>query len=78
MKPNKYNDRTQRLLKRNEEIRAEFEKLSEKKIHGQKLYTQQAKFAILANQFYLSKATIEDIVFFNDKNSKKSKQSNNQ
>lgn len=73
----KYDNRSKRITERNELIRAEYAKLSDKKLHGQKLYTEDVKFAMLGNQFFLSKATIEDIVFFNDKNSKKAKQSKN-
>ena len=69
----KYENRSNRIKERNDKIRNDYSKLANKKMHGQKIYTQAVMFAMLAKKYYLSLATIEDIVFFNDKNSKRAK-----
>jgi hypothetical protein len=60
---NKKEQRLKRLIARNAAIKAEYEALSRKKYKNTRLYSEDAKFSMLADKFYLSERTIEDIVF---------------
>lgn len=48
---------------RNEQIKKDFTKLTNKKRNGVKLYTQAVILAQLGDKYFLSPKTIEDIVF---------------
>lgn len=57
-------NRKERLEKRDEKITNRFNELSSKKYKNKtKLYTQDAVLDMLAEEFYLSARTIENIVF---------------
>jgi len=60
---NKYDKRRARLQKRNTAVKEEYEKLSEKKFKGIRLFTEEVKITKIADKFFLSEKTIEDIVY---------------
>ncbi len=55
--------RRERLTARNTAIKKAYDLLSAKKYKEVRLYTEDVKLAKLADQFFLSEKTIEDIVF---------------
>jgi hypothetical protein len=55
--------RKERLESRNEKIIARFLVLKEKKFQSKALYTQEAIFAMIGEEFHLSDRTVENIVF---------------
>lgn len=56
-------ERHARIEKRNEDIRAMHHRLSEKKVKNKRLYSQEYIISEVAEKFYMSERTIEDIVF---------------
>ena len=55
--------KAERLKARNKKITERFIQLSDKKYKNTKLYTKEAILVMLSEEFFLSEATIEDIVF---------------
>lgn len=54
----------ERLQRRNEKIKAKWMKLRDKKYKGRvQLYSDKAILEMLADDFYISARTVEDIVF---------------
>lgn len=62
-KENRHAVRAERLKLRNEAIKKEFNKLYAKKKLGKRLYSKELIVTLVANKFYLSEKTIEDIVY---------------
>lgn len=60
---NKQEKRVERLKSRNEAIKKAYEKLSNKKYKGVRVYSEDVKMTMLADQFFLSEVTIEDIIY---------------
>lgn len=56
------NERIERIILRNKAIEERYTELSAKKYKRTKLYSQEAIFQMLSDEFYLSPRTIEDIV----------------
>jgi hypothetical protein len=59
----KNEERRKRIELRNAAINKRYEELSRKKVNNAKLYTNEAKFEMLAAEFFLSPRTIDDIIF---------------
>lgn len=53
----------ERITRRNTLIRKEFEKMSSKEFKGVRQYSTNYILTKIADQYFLSPATIEDIVF---------------
>lgn len=60
---NKHEARRNRLLNRNNAIKKEYEELSDKKYKNVRMYTEELKILKLAEKFFLSEKTVEDIVY---------------
>lgn len=60
---NQHQKRRQRLENRNKAVKKEYNKLSEQKYKGIRLFTEEVKIHKLADKFFLSEKTIEDIVY---------------
>jgi len=60
---NKQEQRVERLKRRNEAIKKAYTKLSDKKYKGVRVYSEDVKMTMLADQFFLSEVTIEDIIY---------------
>jgi hypothetical protein len=60
---NQHQKRRQRLENRNKAVLNEYNKLSGKKHNGIRIFTEEVKIHMLADQFFLSEKTIEDIVY---------------
>jgi hypothetical protein len=56
--------RKKRLNERNEAIIKRYEELSEKKVKNVKLYSTEAKIQMVADEYFLSTRTIEEIIFW--------------
>lgn len=54
--------RMQRIQRRNEAIRDEYEKLSSMRVGRARKYSDDAMFIMIADKFYLSEKTVEDIL----------------
>lgn len=52
-----------RLINRNKAVRKEYERLSLQKYKTVKLFTEEAKISKIADKFFLSEKTVEDIIF---------------
>jgi hypothetical protein len=59
-------ERDIRLDKRNKKIKERYIALSDKKYNSKKLYTNDAIFSMLEDEFFLAPITIEKIVFSKD------------
>ncbi len=64
MSNDRMNERQKRIAKRNEKIRGDFMKMSDKRLNGKRIYTNEYIFERLSEKYTLSPVTIEKIVFY--------------
>ena len=58
----KYSERQDRIQKRNEDVDKMYQKLSSKRYKNIQLYNDKAIFHMVADKFYMSPVTVEEII----------------
>lgn len=59
----KHANRLKRLSARNKAIKSEYTKLSDKRIKGIKVYSEEIMIYKIAEKFFLAEKTVEDIIY---------------